>query len=78
MGCRVGMSTDPEERIAHWKAKEGHTGGKVLARGLDYDEAQRREEQEAKRCGCVQCPGGPRNGLRNWCVYHVWGGKVSS
>ena len=25
MACRVGMSTDPDERIRYWKEKEGHT-----------------------------------------------------
>ena len=34
MGCRVGMSTTPYTRIEHWKEKEGHTGGEVLANNL--------------------------------------------
>lgn len=76
MACRVGMSTDPEERIEYWKRVEGHTHGQVLVRNLTYDQAQVREKQEAIRRGCVSSPGGPRNGLANWCVYHVWGGNT--
>ena len=43
MGCRVGMSTDPEERIEYWMKIEGLTGGEVLHRNKTYDEAQRLE-----------------------------------
>lgn len=39
MGCRVGMSGEPEERIKYWKRMEGHTGGEVLAVGLTYDQS---------------------------------------
>ena len=76
MGCRVGMSTNPQERIDHWKAEEGHTGSKILAGNLGYDEAQKREEAEATARGCHHRPGAVRNGLRNWSVYYVWGGTV--
>lgn len=75
MACRVGMSTDPEERIRYWKDKEGHTGGEILASGLTYDEAQEREEEEAEDRGCRQDAGGPYKAGRVWSVYHVWGGR---
>ena len=75
MACRVGMSTTPEQRINHWKRVEGHTNGEVLVRGLTYDQAKAREQQEAYNRGCRQSEGGPRNGLANWAVYHVWGGR---
>ena len=77
MGCRVGMSTDPDARIAYWQAEEGHTGGEVLACNLSYDEALERETQEARDRGCVSEPGGVRVVGGVWSVYHVWGGKVS-
>ena len=76
MACRVGMSTDPQERIRHWKAKEGHTQGSVLASGLSYDQALAREKSEATKGGCHQSGGGPRNGLSNWSVYKVSGGTI--
>ena len=31
MAGRIGMSIEPEKRIAYWRAKEGHTGSRVLA-----------------------------------------------
>ena len=76
MGCRVGMSTDPYERIDYWKRMEFHTGGEVIARYLTYDEAQDRENKEAYERGCVSSAGGPRKAGRVWSVYHVWGGVV--
>lgn len=76
MGCRVGMSTTPEERINDWKREEGHTHGEILARGLTYEEAQRREEVEARNRGCTRHPGGGRQPGPVWSVYHVWGGTV--
>ena len=77
MACRVGMSTDPEGRIAYWKQKEGHSGGEILARWLTYDEAEDREKSEAARLGCHHVLGGPYESGRVWSVYHVWGGHIS-
>lgn len=76
MACRVGMSTDPNERIDYWKRTEGHLAGRVLATGLTYDDALEVERREARRLGCVQAAGGAREGGRVWAVYHVWGAKV--
>ena len=75
MACRVGMSTDPQERIQHWKDKEGHTHSKILARRLTYEAAQIREEKEAKVRRCRFSPGGRYVSGRVWSVYHVWGGS---
>ena len=74
MACRVGMSTDPRERIRLWLGEEGHEGAEILASGLTYDQAAQREEQEARARGCRRSPGGQRNNQANWSVYHVWGG----
>ena len=75
MACRVGMSTDPEERIQYWKKKEGHTNGKILHSELTYDKAQELERSEAQAKGCRQGLGGERVPGRVWSVYHVWGGR---
>ena len=75
MACRVGMSTNPQERIDYWKRVEGHTGSEILASRLTYDQAQAREKREAEDRRCKYQPGGERNGLSNWSVYHVWGGR---
>lgn len=75
MACRVGMSTDPDERIQHWKNVEGHTDGVILHRGLTYDEALAKEKSEAEMRGCISHGGGQKISSRNWCVYMVWGGR---
>ena len=73
MACRVGMSTDPEERIAYWKREEKCNFGKVLKRNLTYDEATKLEREEAKAKGCRQSDGGPRVSGRVWSVYYLSG-----
>ena len=75
MACRVGMSTNPSERIQHWKNEEGHTHHQILASGLTYDEALKRERNEAQTRNCRQSSGGQRVSGRVWSVYHVWGGR---
>ena len=76
MGCRVGMSTKPEERIQYWKRKEGHTDSKILACGLTYEKAQEMEAFEAEMKGCQSSGGGERVDGVAWCVYCVWGGTI--
>lgn len=71
--CRVGMSTDPDACIRHWKRTEGHTGAMILATGLTYDEAQARETAEAHTHGCWHSPGGRRVSGQVWSVYLVCG-----
>ena len=68
------MSTNPEERIRYWKAKEGHTGSQILARGLTYDQAIKREKKEAEERRCKYGPGGEYKSGPVWSVYHLWGG----
>lgn len=75
MSCRVGSSTNPEERIKYWKDKEGHTGSEILAEALTYDEAKVLEKHEAEKRGCEQEEGGPRVEGPVWSVYHVWGSR---
>ena len=77
MACRVGMSTNPDERIAYWKKEEGHKSSKILAKRLTYKAAQRREKQEATKKDCHYKPGGQYKSGNNWSVYRVWGGKIS-
>lgn len=75
MSCRVEMSTNPEERIRHWKNKEGHTRSAILAKGLNYDQAQARETREARKLRCESSGGGERKPGNRYSVYHVWGGR---
>ena len=73
MACRVGMSTTPEGRIAHWKREEGCTAGAVIHRNLTYDEATRLEREEAAARGCRQGEGGARISGPVWSVYYMSG-----
>ena len=75
MACRVGISTDPDERIDHWKQVEGHTHSEVLYQGLTYEEATYIEKIEADKRECGSSPGGERVGGEVWSIYHVWGGR---
>ena len=75
MACRIGMSTNPAERIQYWKNQEGHTGSQILASGLTYAQAQARETDEARRRGCRASGGGQYVAGNVWSVYHVWGGR---
>ena len=73
MACRVGMSTDPQERIEYWKRQEGCTSGGVVTSGLTYDEALAKERELAQRDGCRQSGGGERKPGRVWSVYRMDG-----
>lgn len=75
MACRVGMSTDPDERIRYWKEKEGHTYSTILASGLTYSEAQALETKEARERNCRSSPGGQYVPGRVWSVYYLSGGS---
>ena len=75
MACRIGMSTNPQDRIDYWKGEEGHTHSSILASGLTYQQALEREESEAKSKGCKYGPGGQYVSGAVWSVYHVWGGR---
>ena len=59
MACRVGMTTDPERRRKEWQARyPSLRHWSILASGLTRTEAQKREEDEAKKRGCTQSGGG--------------------
>lgn len=75
MACRIGMSTDPQERIRSWKNNEGHTHSKILASGLAYSQTQVRETREASSRGYRHSGGGRFVAGRVWSVYYVWGGR---
>ena len=75
MACRVGMSTNPDERIKYWKAVEGHTHSRILARGMTYENAIKREKEEAQKRGCRYQQGGQPVSGRAWSIYHLWGGS---
>ena len=74
MACRIGMSSNPAERINHWQREcSGMFESKILARNLTYDDAQRLEASKARECGpyCKQEFGGVRKTGRVYSVYRV-------
>ena len=78
MNCRIGMAkaANVKERIDHWMTVEEHTDFSILHRKKTYDQATALEEEEASERGCWHKRGGPRDSAQDWCVYHVWGGKI--
>lgn len=71
MACRVGMTTNPSERQAYWKAKHPSMyGWTILARGLSYEEANRREQ--AERGSCAGEEGGRYVAGYVWSVYKFY------
>lgn len=78
MACRVGMATDPYERIEYWKRTEGHIYGAVLHSDLYYNQAIQLEKQEALERGCYSHPGGTFVGGPVWSVYVVSGGRIGT
>ena len=78
MGCRIGISINPQSRIDYWKQQEGYIHSRILAKNLNYDAAQACESREAAKRGCRSAPGGDPESNRKeyvWSVYHVWGGR---
>ena len=71
MACRVGMTTNPEERRQYWQRRYPYTfrNWVVLARNLTYDVAASTEDAVARRDGCAAEPGGPRIPGNVWSVY---------
>ena len=71
MPCRVGMSTNPQERRQYWSGQVRNLHNwRILASGLTYEQALAREENEARQRGCVAEPGGPRMDGPVWSVYY--------
>lgn len=71
MPCRVGMTTDPEERKAYWKSKvEGFKNWQILKTftNKEKEQAQKYETDYATKHGCEAAPGGP-DAPGAWYVY---------
>ena len=75
MVCRVGMATDPQERIARWKKKEGHTYSKILHSNLLYKRGVRAGRGGSSKAGLSPARWWPQSSGRVWSVYYLSGGK---
>ena len=74
MGCRVGMATDVEVRVAQLKANKTvpqHAEYTVVEDGLTYDQATEYEKKLREECGpnCDGEEGGRRVDDKSWSVY---------
>ena len=70
MGCRVGITTDPERRKQEWKRKyPGLRGWDILSTHYTKSAAQAREDKEAAARGCDSGSGGGGNEQDTWYVY---------
>ena len=69
--CRIGMTTNPEQRKQRWKneyLKEGIEIKKwtILSKHQSRSKAQEVETREAKKQNCVAHPGGSNPKNPNW------------
>lgn len=70
MACRIGITTDLEERKQHWQSScRGFRNWTVIQCGLTKSAADAMEKRLADEQGCEAHPGGADNGQSNWCVY---------
>lgn len=70
MGCRIGMTTDVEERKTYWQSQHPNLyNWQILGTYSSKTEAQRAETSFANQHGCVSHPGGDGSEYDTWYVY---------
>lgn len=70
MPCRVGMTTDPDERRRYWESQYPTLHDWViLGHYRSKSEAQKAETMFADKNGCVSHPGGDGPEIADWVVY---------
>ncbi len=71
MGCRVGITTNEEERKKHWKSQyPSMKNWKILKTFNNKTDAQKYETAKAKSHKCVAHHGGDGPEKATWIVYH--------
>ncbi len=72
MACRIGITTNLEERKQYWQNKcDGFANWQVLAGPLSKEEAQEKETELAQKYGCEAYPGGDDPDIdEGWYVYY--------
>lgn len=72
MACRVGITTDPEERRAHWASQFPNTfrNWQIVGVYSSKSQAQARETELAHAWGCESHPGGGGPESAIWHVYY--------
>ena len=72
MACRIGMTTNVEERKQHWQSMHSTLyGWKVLGTYNSKAEAQQAENKFARQHDCIASPGGGSDeyDYATWYVY---------
>ena len=70
MACRVGITTDLEERKAYWQRQHPNLyGWRIEGTYYTKSQAQAAENQIAAQRGCVAHPGGAGLEYATWYVY---------
>ncbi len=70
MPCRVGITTDPNERKADWnRSVKGLKNWRILKKFRNKSDAQEYETRYANRYGCIAHPGGA-DAPGIWHVYY--------
>ena len=75
MGCRIGMSTDVEQRVKTLKEENivpNHAMHKIIQKGLSYAGATDLEKYLQERYKCYGEPGGQKVLGPVWSVYMVY------
>ena len=71
MACRIGITTDPQGRKKDWvKVHPGLLNWQILGTHYTKTAAQKQENEEARRLGCVSHPGGAGREHDVWHVYY--------
>ena len=69
MPCRVGISTNPDERREYWERKVvGLTQWQIIGEHRSRERAQEHETEHALKNGCEYSPGG-QDAIGMWYVY---------
>ncbi len=70
MACRIGITTDPDERKQYWQSRcRGFKNWRILERGLTKAQADAAEQRLAKQHNCEAHAGGPSIPGQSWSVY---------
>ena len=70
MACRVGMTTNPEERKQYWKSRHPDLWNWQILGHYEYKkDAQAAEIAIADKYGCISFPGGDGPEIADWIVY---------
>ena len=73
MACRVGMTTNPEERKQYWKSRHRNfRRWTILSTHYTKSAAQKAERAAAERYGCESHAGGTGRKTTTWYVYRFY------